>query len=87
MTVCCKCLVTGRVQGVFYRAATRQQAQLLKVTGYARNLPDGSVEVLACGTTEAVTALKTWLWQGSSAARVDAVQCHDVSVTIPQDFI
>ncbi len=87
MTVCCKCIVTGRVQGVFYRAATRQQAQLLQVTGYAKNLSDGSVEVLACGTTESVAALKAWLWQGSPAARVDDVQCHDVNMTIPQNFL
>lgn len=87
MTVCCKCIVTGRVQGVFYRAATRQQAQLLKVTGYAKNLSDGSVEVLACGTTDAVAALKTWLWQGSPVAHVDDVQCHDVNTAIPLQFL
>lgn len=87
MTVCYKCIVSGRVQGVFYRATTRQHARQLNVTGYAKNLPDGRVEILACGTLAAVTALKTWLWQGSPAARVDDVQCHEVDVAIPQDFL
>lgn len=87
MIVCCQCIVTGRVQGVFFRAATQQQAQRLQITGYAKNLPDGSVAVLACGTAAAVTDLKTWLWQGPAAARVDSVQCHAVHVTIPQEFL
>jgi len=55
--IACRCRVSGRVQGVFYRASTRAQAQVLGVTGYARNLPDGSVEVLACGERAAVDSL------------------------------
>jgi acylphosphatase len=65
--------VRGRVQGVFYRASTREQAQSLGVNGYARNLPDGRVEVLAVGDAAAIDALERWLWQGPSAARVDEV--------------
>ena len=49
-----RCLVAGRVQGVFYRASTRARAESLGVTGYARNLADGRVEVLACGEPQAV---------------------------------
>jgi acylphosphatase len=69
-----RCFVAGRVQGVFYRASTRQQAQTLGVTGYARNLPDGRVEVLACGPAAAVDALCAWLWQGSPASSVTSVE-------------
>jgi acylphosphatase len=53
--------VGGRVQGVFFRASTREQAVRLGVTGYARNLPDGQVEVLVCGDPQAVGQLKDWL--------------------------
>jgi acylphosphatase len=56
--------VSGKVQGVFYRASTREQALALGLTGYARNLPDGAVEVLACGDARAIEALERWLWQG-----------------------
>ena len=66
-------LVSGRVQGVFYRASTREQAQRLGLTGHARNLPDGRVEVIAHGAPEALDALERWLWQGPPAARVDGV--------------
>jgi acylphosphatase len=85
-----RCLVAGRVQGVFYRASTRQRAQALGVTGHARNLPDGRVEVLACGTREAVESLCAWLWQGPPASHVTAVECTDVARDVldpwPTDF-
>jgi acylphosphatase len=68
-----RCLVAGRVQGVFYRASTRQRALELGVSGHARNLPDGRVEVLACGTPQAVEALCEWLWRGSPASQVTSV--------------
>lgn len=75
--ICKKCLVSGRVQGVFYRGAAAQRAHELGVRGYARNLPDGRVEVLACGEEEAVRAFVSWLWTGSSAAKVSAVEVAD----------
>lgn len=72
--ICKRCLVSGRVQGVFYRASAARVAQRLGLSGYARNLADGRVEVLACGEPEAVAELIQWLWEGPSAARVTAVQ-------------
>ena len=75
--ICKKCLVSGRVQGVFYRGAAAQRARELGVRGYARNLPDGRVEVLACGDEEAVQTFVSWLWIGSSAAKVSAVEVVD----------
>ena len=81
-----KCLVRGRVQGVFFRAATRQQAEKLDVTGYAKNMPDGSVEVLMRGTPEALGHLKAWLWQGPPAAQVSEVNCHLVEDIPPHEF-
>lgn len=72
--------ISGRVQGVSYRASCRQQALRLGVRGCAMNLPDGSVEVLACGTEPALQALERWLWQGPAWARVDAVEAVQAGV-------
>jgi acylphosphatase len=72
--------VSGRVQGVFYRASTRQRAQELGCRGYARNLPDGRVEVLAIGEPAAVQALIEWLRLGPPAAHVTDVNCTEVAV-------
>jgi acylphosphatase len=69
-----RCLVSGRVQGVFYRASTRNRALALGVAGHARNLPDGRVEVLACGEPGAVAALCDWLHEGPPAAQVAEVR-------------
>lgn len=77
---CCRrCIVTGRVQGVFFRASTASQAQNLGLTGHAINLPDGGVEVLACGDSRAVKELCLWLRHGPPMARVDNVKIVDVS--------
>lgn len=71
-------LVAGRVQGVFFRASTREQAFALGIAGHAINLPDGRVEVLAVGDAAALDALERWLRQGPPAARVDAVERADL---------
>jgi acylphosphatase len=71
-------MVSGRVQGVFFRASTREQAIGLSITGHARNRPDGGVEVLACGSADALDALERWLRRGPPAARVDAVVREDL---------
>ena len=78
MSICKLFLISGRVQGVWYRAATQQKAIGLGVTGYAENLPDGRVEVLACGAANNVAELEQWLWQGPPRAEVDSVDYTDV---------
>jgi acylphosphatase len=75
-----RCFVSGRVQGVFFRASTRERAQQLGCRGYARNLADGRVEVLAVGEPAAVDALTEWLWRGPPAAHVADVRCADVGL-------
>jgi acylphosphatase len=75
-----RCYVSGRVQGVFYRASTRERARQLGCRGYARNLADGRVEVLVVGDRAAVDALIEWLWRGPPAAHVQDVQCTDVAL-------
>lgn len=76
-----RCYVSGRVQGVFYRASTRQRAQELGCRGYARNLADGRVEVLAVGESAAVHALIEWLRQGPPAAHVTDVNCTELALS------
>ena len=84
--ICVRCMIGGRVQGVFFRANTRHQAQALGLTGYARNLPDGRVEVLACGEPEALDKLGEWLHDGPPHARVDKVSARNVEQESPGDF-
>jgi acylphosphatase len=86
--VCKKCVVEGRVQGVFYRATAARRAQELGIRGHARNLSDGRVEVLACGESEAVAAFVSWLWIGSSACKVTAVAASEAPVDplLPSGF-
>jgi acylphosphatase len=67
-------LVFGKVQGVFFRHSARLEARNLNLRGFARNLPDGSVEVLAQGAAGAVEELRGWLGRGPPRARVDEVR-------------
>jgi acylphosphatase len=66
-------VVFGRVQGVFFRDFTRRQALLLSLTGYVRNLPDGTVEAVAEGTREALKKLLEQIKVGPPGAQVDRV--------------
>jgi acylphosphatase len=91
MFIAKRCLVAGRVQGVYYRASTQQQASQLGVVGYAKNLSDGRVEVLAIGEPERVAALVSWLWKGSPASQVTHVEVAEVLLTdlgaTPRQFL
>lgn len=78
--------VTGRVQGVFFRDSTRRVALDLGLTGYAKNMPDGSVEVLACGGRESLDRLAEWLRSGPPMASVTGVEAADTDVAPPEDF-
>jgi acylphosphatase len=67
-------LVSGQVQGVFFRQSTADEARRLGLAGFVRNLPDGRVEAEAEGERAAVEALARWCRRGPPAARVDDVQ-------------
>ena len=68
----------GRVQGVWFRDSTRREAERLGITGHAINLPDGNVEVLACGARGALAELESWLRRGPPLALVDKVESRSV---------
>jgi acylphosphatase len=80
-------LVTGRVQGVGYRAAAAQEASRLGISGWAKNLSDGRVEVVARGTPDAVESLTEWLWKGPPAARVSSVLAEHSDAEPPPEFL
>ena len=73
-------IVTGRVQGVAFRASTASEAGRLGLVGWVRNLPDDSVELEAEGNAEAVAALVRWLHRGPPSARVTAVAIDELAV-------
>jgi acylphosphatase len=80
-------LVSGRVQGVFFRASTRDEAERLGLRGAATNLPDGRVEVLAAGEDAAVNAFGKWLETGPPLADVVAVESEPADESdMPADF-
>jgi len=81
-------LVFGKVQGVYFRHSTRLEARRLVIRGIARNLPDGSVEVLAQGAAAAVEELRVWLQHGPPEAQVAEVRETepDGAQQIPKGF-
>ena len=78
--------ITGRVQGVFFRAWSKQQAQSLGVTGWIRNCPDGTVETKLAGDEEAVVQLIDRLREGPPGAKVDHVEVADVAAEVFDRF-
>lgn len=76
-----KIRVSGKVQGVYFRDSTRQQAENHQLTGYARNLSDGSVEILLQGEQNGVEQVTAWIRAGGPpAARVDAMSCEPCDI-------
>jgi len=65
--------VSGRVQGVFYRDTVRRIANQHHITGWVKNLPDGRVELIATAPQPTIETFVAWLWQGSPASKVTAV--------------
>jgi acylphosphatase len=86
MIECRKFRVEGRVQGVWFRESTRRQAESLGIQGHAINCADGSVEVLACGQSEALARLAEWLQQGPPLAQVHAVTAGEFDGQPPVGF-
>jgi acylphosphatase len=79
-------LVSGRVQGVFYRGTVAQHARELAISGHAHNLADGRVEVVAFGSPDVLQELERRLWVGSAASKVITVEIEDVEADAPARF-
>jgi len=74
---CIRAIISGRVQGVFFRDSTRRQALRLELQGQAINLRDGTVEVTACGKEANIVQLIDWLQHGPEYAQVTNVAIHE----------
>lgn len=70
-------IIKGKVQGVFYRASAKDVAREIGVTGWIKNMPDGSVEVLVSGSEERVAKFIEWCWKGPKSAEVNEVIIND----------
>ncbi len=82
MSRCRHFLVSGQVQGVFFRASAQETARKLGLTGWVRNLSDSRVELVACGEEAALKRLEQWLWQGPPRARVSRVEAHEAATEL-----
>ncbi len=85
--ICIHAIVRGKVQGVFYRDSTRQQAEALNITGWVKNNTDDTVELHACGETEKVKLLIDWLHEGPARAQVTKVDWHEISLEQHEKFV
>lgn len=72
-----RAIIHGRVQGVSFRDYTRREAERLGLSGWVRNLDDGTVETVFEGSSENTGKLLEWLEKGSPYSRVDSVVCHE----------
>ena len=81
-------IVTGRVQGVSFRYFTEQAASFLKLAGWVRNVPDGSVEIQFRATDEEADRFREQVWRGSRLSRVDAVDEQELAeeTVLPDKF-
>ena len=86
MTIARRYLISGRVQGVWYRRSCQEQALKLDLTGWVRNLHDGRVEALACGDEAGLVEFENWLKQGPPDAQVYAVRITAAAAPEPGSF-
>lgn len=73
-TLCIKAIISGKVQGVFYRSNAHKKAKKLDLTGWVKNNADDTVELIACGDEEKINEFIHWLWKGPLFARVKKVE-------------
>ncbi len=80
-------IVTGKVQGVFFRQSTKEKAIALGLTGKVMNQPDGTVQIVAAGSSESLDLLIAWCKQGPPKAIVKLVTVETVPLQVFEKFI
>ena len=86
MKICRHYVISGRVQGVWFRASTKEQAESHGVMGWVRNCDNGSVEAVVCGEESQVHAMEQWLHQGPRAAKVISIAIEEHPLENFSDF-
>jgi acylphosphatase len=71
-------MIKGKVQGVFYRATARDEAEKLGLTGWIKNTQDGNVEAVVNGSREHIDRYIAWCWKGPARAKVESVEVKDL---------
>jgi len=84
--ICIKAIISGKVQGVFFRDSAMKKAQELQLTGWVTNTRDRKVELRACGERDHVLELTEWLWEGPQSAEVSNIQWQEIPFEIFDDF-
>ncbi len=79
-------LISGRVQGVWFRGSMQAEARRLGLTGWARNLADGRVEALVEGSPAELATIRDWAATGPPGARIDSVEVRDEAATGLEGF-
>ena len=78
--------VYGRVQGVWFRASTKNKADQLGLTGNVRNMPDGSVYIEVCGSQPELDTFIAWCHEGPELARVDRLETQEIGSLSTHSF-
>ncbi len=81
-----RCVISGKVQGVYFRAWTKEQADSLGVKGWVRNISEGRVEVLAQGADDSLAEFKKRLIQGSTMSEVKNIDCETMDYDKEYNF-
>ena len=84
--ICCLVKVFGLVQGVFFRYSAKIEADKLNLVGYAKNLDDGSVEIIVCGNKEKIDGFIEWCRNGSAMAKVERVEAGGIEFQEFENF-
>lgn len=79
-------VITGRVQGVWFRASTKNEADKLGINGFTKNMPDGTVYIEASGSQHQLDAFTKWCGVGPDLARVDNVEVQHIAQLHTQGF-